>query len=87
MNDGALDIAKRDVEIYRKELMEEWNRFMQESINIKKNMTGKPTEDFATTLVNLPMITDLRDRVIQRMSKLIQAYDTYTRLLEEKIGK
>lgn len=87
MNDDGADIAKREVEIQDKGLKDELKILLDEQQEGQKNLTGNLTEDFAYTIVNTPRINELKNRVIGRMFKLIQAYENYTRILEHRVGK
>ncbi len=82
-----LDVAKREVEIYRKELAEEWTRYYNAETEYRKGLTGTTTEKLAHFIVNSSKPRELQDRTFEMMLKLLTAYENYVKLLERKIGK
>jgi hypothetical protein len=67
--------------------LEDWQDYANGLKKIKELQTGNLNQDFAAMVVNIPEAIDLRERLIKRMGKVIEAYEKYTKLLEEAIGK
>ncbi len=87
LSEPDLDVAKRDIQIYEKELREAMNKLERLREEFRKKVTGNQMEDLATFLVEYPHISDKEDQVFDRIYKLLEAYKTYTKLLEAAIGK